>query len=58
MSDDLNRKGPEDPKKINIHQSWELKYWASKFNVSEAQIKTAVLSVGVMVVDVKRFLGK
>ena len=58
MSDDLNRKGPEDPKKINVHQSWELKYWSEKFNVTEEKIKTAVRNVGVWVVDVKRFLGK
>ena len=58
MSDDLGRKRPEDPKRININQSWELTYWADKFGVSGAKIKDAVNEVGVMVVDVKEYLDK
>lgn len=57
MSDDLERKVPKDSTRINIHQSWELEYWAKKFNVSEVRIKTAVSEVGVMVDNVKKYLG-
>lgn len=58
MADDLKRRGPEDPKKINIHQEWEIEYWARKFGVTRAQLRAAVEAVGVMVSDVRRYLGK
>jgi len=58
MSDNLKRKSPEDPKKININQQWELNYWSAKFNVSEVRLITAVKKVGVMVVNVERELKK
>ena len=57
MPDDLTRKGPEDPKKINVNQSWEIKYWTDKLGVSEQQLRKAVQAVGPLVADVKRYLG-
>ena len=57
MTDDLKRKSPEDPTKINVNQQWELNYWCNKFNVTESQLKQAVKAVGVMVKDVKKHLG-
>ncbi len=57
MPDDLTLKKPEDPTKINIIQSWETKYWANMFGVSEAQVQIAVTAVGPSVADVKRYLG-
>lgn len=58
MSDNLKRKAPEDPKKININQTWELDFWAKKFGVLTSEIISAVKAVGVYVVDVKKYLGK
>jgi hypothetical protein len=58
MPDDLTRKQPEDPKKININQSWEVQYWKTKFGVPEQKLKKAVEVVGPMVSDVKRYLRK
>lgn len=58
MVDDLNRRGPEDPNKININQSWEVTYWTSKFGVSESKLRRAVQAVGPMVSDVKNWLAK
>jgi hypothetical protein len=58
MSDDLSRKQPEDPTKINIHQSWEVDYWSEKFGISEEKLKQAVSSVGIMVSDVRVWLSK
>ncbi len=57
MPDDLTLKKPENPMKINITQSWETKYWARQFGVSERQIQIAVAAVGPTVKDVKRYLG-
>lgn len=33
--DNLNRRVPEDPQKININQSWEVEYWTKKLHISE-----------------------
>ena len=33
--DNLKRKVPEDPKKINKNQQWEIEYWAKKLGISE-----------------------
>lgn len=58
MPDNLNIKQPQDPKKINIHEQWELNYWTKKFGVSETKLKEAVKAVGVQVSDVEKYLGK
>jgi hypothetical protein len=58
MSDNLNIKKPQDPTKVNVNESWELEYWSQKFGVSIAKLKEAVSKVGVMVVDIKKYLGK
>lgn len=58
MPDDLTRRGPEDPTKINVHEKWEIQYWTKKFDVTESQLKAAVTKVGVLVSAVKKELGK
>lgn len=58
MPDNLNIRQPDDPKKINIHEPWELKYWAKKFGVSETKIVESVRAVGVSVAAVKRHLER
>jgi hypothetical protein len=56
MTDDLKNRGPADRSRINVNESWELKYWCKKFNCTEAQLKDAVKSVGVMVDKVRAHL--
>ena len=58
MSDNLRRRQPEDPKKININQSWEVDYWTNALGVSEARLRRAVQAVGVMVSDVRAWLRR
>jgi len=58
MSDDLSKKRPQDATKVNVHEPWELEYWCKHFNVTPAKLKEAVKAVGVMVTEVKRYLGK
>ena len=58
MSDNLSIKRPQDPTKINVNESWELEYWSQKLGVSTAKLREAVNKVGVMVMDVKTYLGK
>lgn len=57
MPDDLTRRKPEDPNKININQAWEVTHWCSEFGVSESKLRAAVTAVGPMVKDVRRHLG-
>lgn len=58
MSDNLKRKGPEDPKKINLNQKWEIDYWTEALSISEGKLQEAVGAVGVMVADVRVWLTK
>ena len=58
MSDNLQNRGPQDRSRINIHESWELEYWAKHFGVSKDKIKEAVARVGVSVSAVQKYLGK
>lgn len=57
MSDNLKIKRPADATKINVNEAWEVSYWCKELNVSEAKLKEAVKAVGVMVKDVKKYLG-
>ena len=57
MADDLGRKSPEDPNKVNINQTWELNYWSNKFGVSKERLIQAVKAVSPWVSDVKKHLG-
>ena len=52
--DNLNRRVPEDPQKININQSWEVEYWTKKLLISEKKLRALVAKVGVNVADVKK----
>lgn len=56
MPDDLRRKQPEDPNKININQAWEVNYWCSKYGVSKKVLENAVKAVGVSVKEVEKWL--
>ncbi len=56
MPDNLNRRGPEDPHTINIHQPWELAGWAMRLGVTTARLISAVNTVGSSVSKVKKYL--
>lgn len=58
MSDDLKRKGPEDPNTINVNQIWELEWWSKQLGVSVLMIRIAVNAVGPSVEKVRKYLGK
>ena len=58
MTDDLKRRQPEDPKKININQPWEIAWWTSQLKITEEKLKQAVKAVGPIVTDVKEWLSK
>jgi hypothetical protein len=58
VADNLDRREPEDKFKINVHEEWELEYWARKFGVTKEKIKDAVKQVSVQTKDVAKHLGK
>jgi hypothetical protein len=56
--DNLRHRGPPDTTKVNVNEPWEVRYWCSKWSVSEAQLRAAVRAVGVQSAAVARHLGK
>jgi hypothetical protein len=46
MSDDLNKRGGQDRRRINLNQDFEVRDWSSKFGVSPDELKKAVEAVG------------
>lgn len=57
MSDNLNKRGPQDASKINVNEEWELRYWTQKFGVTEEELKAAVKKAGVNVDVVSKHFG-
>lgn len=58
MPDNLKRRQPEDPQRINIKQDWEVGYWSEMLGCTQAELIAAVKKVGPMVEDVKKELDK
>jgi len=58
MSDNLTIRQPQDPKKINVHEAWELKHWCKELGVTPQQLKDAVKAGGPSVSAVKKHLAK
>ncbi|MEO7934093.1 MAG: DUF3606 domain-containing protein [Chthoniobacterales bacterium] len=46
MSDDLNKRRPQDASKISLTESWEVRYWTGHFGCTEAKLREAVHAVG------------
>lgn len=57
MADDLSYRGPRDRARINVNEDWEVKWWTKELKCTEAQLRAAVRAVGVMVVDVKKYVS-
>ena len=58
MPDNLHLRQPQDPTKINIHESWEVEYWTKKWSITTSQLTAAVRAVGVVTRNVAAYLGK
>ena len=57
MPDDLTRKGPEDPRFINVNQDHEIRYWCQEFDCTEKELRDAVRLVGNSARAVRNFLS-
>ena len=58
MADDTAKRDYRDHDRINIHQDYELRYWTKELGVTPEKLKQTVEKVGVMVIDVRKALGK
>jgi hypothetical protein len=59
MPDDPSKRGPRDRSRINIHEPYELRYWAEEhFRVTQRDIIDAVSTVGPMVDSVEAELRR
>lgn len=52
MADDLSKRGPADAQRVNVNESWEVKFWTAHFKCTEDELRSAVRAVGVMAKDV------
>lgn len=57
MTDDRNKRGPEDASRINLNEDYEVEYWTNRFGLSKERLKAAVDKVGVSVDAVAKELN-
>ena len=50
--------GSPDRDRINIHENYEVEYWAKKFGVTPDQLKEAVKQAGTTATAVEEYLSK
>jgi hypothetical protein len=58
MADYPNEKGPPDSRRVNIYEDHELNYWIKELNVSQEELRMAVMEVGTSAEAVKKYLKK
>jgi hypothetical protein len=58
MSDDLSNRGPADRSRVNVHESWEVRWWCKEFGCTEQQLAAAVKAVGVSAAAIRKYFGK
>lgn len=46
MSDDKSKRNFQDSSKVNLNESYEVRYWCTKFNCDANELKDAVQHVG------------
>ncbi len=56
MPDDPEIKGPQDQKRINIQEPYEVQYWTRVLGVSRDQLRIAVEAVGTSAEKVREYL--
>jgi hypothetical protein len=56
MTDNLNKSGGQDRKRIDVSQEHELRDWSKKFGVSQDRLMEAVKAVGPQADKVEKHL--
>jgi Protein of unknown function (DUF3606) len=47
MADDLENRGAQHRRRVNIHEDYEVRYWTRKRGISKQQLAQAVKKAGV-----------
>jgi Protein of unknown function (DUF3606) len=55
--DNLTKRDTPDRSKINMHESWEVKYWTRELGVSQAELQKVVDKVGNSAATVRKELA-
>lgn len=56
--DNRDNTGSPDRDRVNIHENYEVEYWANKFGTTPEQLREAVAAVGTSAIDVEHYLKK
>lgn len=56
--DNKQKTGIAHRSRINIHESYEVDYWANKYGISKDKLKAVVQTVGTAVAKVEAYLKK
>jgi len=57
-SGEFRRRRPAERKRVNIHEPYDVIYWASRFDCTPGQLVHAVRAVGVNPLDVLVYLER
>jgi hypothetical protein len=57
MSDDKSKSGATDRTRINVNETYELRDWSKRFNVTADELKKAVEAVGTSAAAVEKYLS-
>jgi Protein of unknown function (DUF3606) len=55
--DNLTKRDTPDRSKINMHESWEVKYWTRELGISRAELQKIVDKVGNSAATVRKELA-
>lgn len=58
MTDDRERRGPQDHHRINVNEDFEVRWWTNELGITGAELRAAVAAVGVMAIDVREYLAR
>ena len=58
MPDNLKDRGPADRSRINVHESWEVRWWCKELGCTKQELIAAVDAVGVAASAVRKHLAK
>ena len=56
MPENSDERGPANPSRVNIHDSWEVEYWCKELACTEFQLRRAVNAVGSWIEYVRAYL--
>jgi len=58
MPDDITKRQPQDGKRINVHEDYEVQFWCKHFNVDKQTLINAVNAVGTYADKVAEYFAK